>query len=773
MKFPLVSLALLTASVTAQHEVEMIEAHMDPKSKAMLDPGMCNAHELDPNMLIAKYNMNISDPEHAYALAAAVNGHLRLGSLTQLIPEANDAGRVGAVVLDGLSGDDKFPFGDIKPLFTVGEVNMCEENHGEVYVGVPDGMGAYLFDDDTLRIVVQSESYGPLYYESYPYFVNGNGASFTGSHVQYTDFDREGLAEFLTHDGPASDIIKGFGQVATTYYNLAGQLVGKRDPDGPTVYGAHYSNTDAEGNYAVAGYPTEADWLMQSLCSSHLEEAHQWGPGIGLEDDMYITNEEWITYAPGAEFVGISMHAMDLAAKEDWAVGSVTVSGFEKIVEVNPQHTDYVILALSGYNGAYNNGGAEVDARNAEYGPRPDGSDYVNPENVCPARIYVGMKGKMEDGSDAPEDDFLARNGLRYGKVYGFAVDMSEAGPTGGLFRDAFHKPRDNGEQVDGKFIAIDWQWDGEVKNFRHDGAFDFQLPVPGYDGTDMMWWNANGYDASGSKTEHLSPDTRPGKTAFIQGSTAGYFGHYYVHGVTDALDAAEDFPSELDASYFVYQGENDITAQINLGGDGLYNIVPECPGAEDATVNCDRDYSVKSTFEDIDGLEIIAASDGLYAVLQEDSGNDLGERMFISSALEHEKDGNEINYHFMAMSGGQYNTRMAAGVGIPATSSGGGGSHEFSGVIDLSGMLAKKGSKKLRKTKKAGKKGKKGKKEKEGDFLINAHDGEARRMAEHLVPINDKLIALGLQSHNLNSGVVSAFKADRGGQVLVYQPDI
>ena len=163
------------------------------------------------------------------------------------------------------------------------------------YVGVPDGMGAYLLDDETLRIVVQSESYGPLYYESYPYFVNGNGASFTGSHVQYTDFDREGLAEFMTHAGPASDIIKGFGQVSKTYYNLKGELVGKRDPDGPTVYGAHYSNTDAAGNWAVAGVPSEADWLMQSLCSSHLEEAHQWGPGIGLEDDTYITNEEWMT----------------------------------------------------------------------------------------------------------------------------------------------------------------------------------------------------------------------------------------------------------------------------------------------------------------------------------------------------------------------------------------------------------------------------------------------------------------------------------------------
>ena len=47
---------------------------------------------------------------------------------------------------------------------------------------------------------------------------------------------------------------------------------------------------------------------------------------------------------------------------------------------------------------------------------------------------------------------------------------MSSSGPTGGLFRDSFHKPRENGAQVDGKFVAIDWMWDGVAKNFRHDG---------------------------------------------------------------------------------------------------------------------------------------------------------------------------------------------------------------------------------------------------------------------------------------------------------------
>lgn len=362
---------------------------------------------------------------------------------------------------------------------------------------------------------------------------------------------------------------------------------------------------------------------------------------------------------------------------------------------------------------------------------------------------------------------------------------MSESGPTGGLFRDAFHKPRDNGEQVDGKFVAIDWKWDGTVKNFRHDGAWDFQIPVPGQeDGSSMMWWNANGYNASGSKTEHLSPDTRPGQTAFIQGSTAGYFGHYYIHGIAEALNAEGDFPTELDSSYFVYQGENDITGQIALKGDGLVAVVEECEFINDATKNCDNPFSVKSTFEDIDGLEVISASDGLYAVIQEDSGNEIGERMFISSALEHEKDGEELTYYFMAQSGGKYNTRMAGLVGIPATSNDGGGSHEFSGVIDLSGMLAKKGSRRNMKSKAS--KAPKSKATSSpvasptesptvdtDNFMIKAHDGAAKRAAELMVPINEKLIALGLQAHNLDSGVVKALKADRGGQVLVYQPNI
>ena len=106
-------------------------------------------------------------------------------------------------------------------------LSSSSQFHGDSYTGVPDGMGAYLVDDNTLRVIVQSESYGPVTrYETWPYPTNRDSglATFTGSHVQYTDFDRLGLSNFMLHDGPASDIITGFGQVAKTYYNLAGEL---------------------------------------------------------------------------------------------------------------------------------------------------------------------------------------------------------------------------------------------------------------------------------------------------------------------------------------------------------------------------------------------------------------------------------------------------------------------------------------------------------------------------------------------------------------------
>ena len=80
------------------------------------------------------------------------------------------------------------------------------------------------------------------------------------------------------------------------------------------------------------------------------------------------------------------------------------------------------------------------------------------------------------------QEGFLARNGLACGKVYGFATDIDET--TGGLFMDDFHKESVTGHgvpgaQVEGAFEPIDWRWDGTVKDFVHDGSWEFQHDAP------------------------------------------------------------------------------------------------------------------------------------------------------------------------------------------------------------------------------------------------------------------------------------------------------
>lgn len=78
-----------------------------------------------------------------------------IGYHTAHICEATDAAYSTAAAVDGQSGDTDYPFGDIKVLATVGEY---DPKSGYMLVGVPDGMGAYLKDKDTVRVIFQSES---------------------------------------------------------------------------------------------------------------------------------------------------------------------------------------------------------------------------------------------------------------------------------------------------------------------------------------------------------------------------------------------------------------------------------------------------------------------------------------------------------------------------------------------------------------------------------------------------------------------------------------
>jgi hypothetical protein len=55
-------------------------------------------------------------------------------------------------VRDGMSGDTDFPHGPLKAIATVGERSTCDDSLGEKIVGVPDGLGVYLVDDDMYEL---------------------------------------------------------------------------------------------------------------------------------------------------------------------------------------------------------------------------------------------------------------------------------------------------------------------------------------------------------------------------------------------------------------------------------------------------------------------------------------------------------------------------------------------------------------------------------------------------------------------------------------------
>lgn len=654
------------------------------------------------------------------------------------ICEASDALGDTSLLQDGQAGNTNFPHGSLKVLATVGEVN---ERTGAMLTGVPDGNGAYLLDATTVRYVYQSESYGPITrQETFPFFVNEpTHVAVTGSHIHYIDFDRSMLAEYMEAGAPESaySMIKDSGEVVLTMYNLKRELVGKRGE--VTSDAPHHSNVNLAGEYIVPALPEKADWLMQSLCSAHLAVKYQWGAGLGVEDDLFITNEEWIKYVPEAEgIIGLPVHVLNLASHELFATSAFGLGGQEKVVEVNTGSTDFVGFVPSGYNGAFGDSFPHVVAyRNGNY-TRTDGHPYVWPQNILPTRLYIGKKNTDKDGN-ANSTDFLARNGFEFGALYGFATDCS-AGTPGAHGRDAWHRDTATpGATVAGAFYKLRWQdTPGQVRDFVHDAGWEFQ-DAP--EGAPAGWcfWTAAGANTSGSKTEHVSPDPRGGLRV-LQTSTAGYFGIYDFSGLTGLLSGG-DFPQSVPATYTCLQPESDIRHMIELGGAGLY------ADGQNATVNPDKGQNPgKETFEDIDASEWIAAKDGEdYIVIHEDSGNDFGERKFLA------KVGAPMEYYFVAMSGGSKNSRSLAMVSAVEGVMKSPASHEFSGATDLSALLAKNT---------------------DGTFKLSPGDVTgASRSIEAEVPINEKSLAITLQAHSNWGGWTTSFSPDAAGQVLLYRP--
>ena len=302
--------------------------------------------------------------------------------------------------------------------------------------------------------------------------------------------------------------------------------------------------------------------------------------------------EEW-TWAqrlePAPSTIGLNTVTVDIANKAAHVTPAIGQSGYEKLMPLNPQSTEHVVIVAAGYN----------------YGYEP-----------APLKVYVGVKGKNADGTAGT--GFLARNGLAFGKLYGLAITDATV-TTLGLdpankyskteFMEKYLADASAPDKFDAKFFPTSYQYDGNVVNV---------------DETEVLKWVSDSEQPSGyvffngdTKTEHPAAD--PGsKSRWVQSMT------------DDGAYLAIDLPNlaaELPAGAL----PTSLTAKVvRLIGawDGSMKLATRAVGAngESASKHIEKDVAKPVA---PDGLAWIQGSDGIVLVVDEDSGNDWGDRKY------------------------------------------------------------------------------------------------------------------------------------------------
>jgi 2',3'-cyclic-nucleotide 2'-phosphodiesterase (5'-nucleotidase family) len=668
------------------------------------------------------------DSGKAGVFAKDVASARTIGETTSLIAEAGTALHDDQIV-DGGSGDTDFPYlSGIKPLATVGEYDAVT---GRVLTGYPDGQAAWLADEDTIRVAYQSESYATMgaYGETYP-MVMENGVSFTGSHIHTIDYHRAKFAEFLNNSTPASDMIEGSGILFDTVYNIFGDVVTKKSAGG--LWGNQTGPDKKIKEFASDYKLSEADFFFQSFCGSWYEPANKYGNGIGLANDVWLTAEEWaigrmFENGTSNDTMGLASIVVDIANETAYTAPALGQTGYEKIMPINPGHSDYVVLVMAGYN---------------------------HNQEPAPNRIYVGIKGKAANGSNISSsanarDKFLAANGLLYGKLYGLAVKDSDYAALGistidptEKMMDGYMKDADAANTFSGKFFPTSFQWDG------------FDTPEAVED-TEMMLWEKSSEQPSGytffngdTKTEHPAVDPDISKHRFVQNMTdeGGLLG-FDLGNLTSQLTAANGaLPSSLDVTVTRIVAAVDGALVLKTNGKGIGHN-----NTSDASEHIEKGQSKMVA---PDGLYWMKGSDGDVLIVDEDSGNDYGERKYalpINSSdmtLAEAKTG-----YFLAQAAGKYSPRGLAGVSAYRGANSQATSAEFSGSWNVSALIAKKSN---------------------GSFYTQSElSGTGEQVVNGAIKIADSTLIGVVQSRSDSGGPVAAFRADAGGQVFMFSMDL
>lgn len=656
----------------------------------------------------------------------AADPQMTIGQVTALVAEASTADEPSESSRDGQSGDTNFPFiGRMKALATVGEVDA---RTGNALTGYPDGNAAWLQDEDTIRVVYQSESYATMSNQTYPWQMK-SGVTFTGSHIHTIDYNRNQFANFLDNDNPASTMVEGSGHLFHTIYNQFGEVVQPKSRGGKWGNQTLPNGTVVEFNNDHK--LSEADFFFQSFCGAYYERAHKYGKDLGFVDDVWLTAEEW-NIQEMFEGTGVSTHdtmglasvVVDIANETAYVVPALGQSGYEKILPINPGHPDYVVLVMAGYN------------------------HDVEP---APLRIYVGKKGvdannqKVDqNGSASQRDKFLARNGLLYGKVYGMALANADFAKLGIEQIDTSQKMLDDymtnvhaPDRFKVKFVPTSYQWKG------------WDQPVA-VGNTEINRWQMASEQPAGhtffvgdSKTEHPAVDPDITKQRYVQNLTnkGGILGVELTDFVQQVKMANGELPALFSADATRVVAAVDGALTLETGGKGIKH------GGE-GTAATWKDGQAKLVQPD--GLMWVKSSDADVLILDEDSGNDFGERKLALMLDPETLDLTQANKgYFLAMAGGKKNPRGANKIAsFPGTFSKP-NSSEFSGSWNVTALVTRKPN---------------------GTFYSKAElAGTGEQKVNGSVPL-DAVRMIGVVQHKGESGgAVAANKSDQGGQIFMF----
>ena len=738
-----------------------------------------------------------------------------IGSTTEIYSEFTDACNVtnsAFYTYDGLGGPRDFAYCTQKALLTIGESHAPTNYYP---TGPPDGMAAYLLDSSTVRVVYNDESLSMCSNVT----STTNGTLIGGTRVNFVDYDRTKLADFMNNTKSAQDMVLNAGNLrnGAKFYNVLGSEIGPRNRATYDAASAnpHYPNCDVDGRLAYTSASVNnvfgpADWIVGVGCSADLMTKHQWGVSNGVENSMYMWVDEYpftsqlislvgktVGYEDvrGSNHTGYGAYTTDLETRSTYTIGAFGTGGWEKVTEMNPGNSNYVCFIPNGYNIWESSGAVALN--------RETGSNYVRTVFERPQEVYIGIKNYKLDGSGNPvaltaqeiadkaDSTYLARNGLEYGQLYGFALSNDANWPSYSNLEAYWSSSSlTNGQTVSGQYMAIPWRWKKILEPaYRTDvskwqkspltSANDYTTLTPNY-----KFWNSTG-DATGVyKVEHAASDPYGGQRYVVGTNTRvsgtapnlsvepGYITMHDLTGLSTLLNglSGTQFPTSIPATVKLVVSFNTANknnyqvltaggAKNRVGNFGGRAVITEEQNKVPVLVDTLQWYSASNNQnwlymgEDASSSSSSSGSGSTNPVIA--FAGDAHNAAWLAPFTPNDLAGKKVPLYFMSqLSGGTASSKFKQS--IPANTNyenvtnafyQADRTHEYSGSWDLSGMLHKSS----------------------GAFVANTTT--KLRTIDSQVPINNKTIMIGADMHYVAGGVIGKNTLGQGGQILALKP--